>query len=202
MYCNKWGHNGAFRPSCYWSIVTGRCPACLYTRILRDKFTCGVAIKCIATNGVIMFYLLLLSLMFLLHLFCFFYIIFWYLLPIQDLTDLEELNLADNLIHYIEDGTFASLSKLKTIDMHNNDLRDISAIYAPYLWILFLEGNMNLHRTKSHVSKLHLFNCLFIQDFFQQSSFIQVNPHRLICFARKPCIEIHIKTYCKTNMFK
>ena len=38
---------------------------------------------------------------------------------------------------------------------------------------------------------------LFIQDFFQQGSFIQVHPHRWTCFSRKPCIKIHIKTYCK-----
>ena len=38
---------------------------------------------------------------------------------------------------------------------------------------------------------------LFIQYFFQEGSFIQVHPHRWTCFTRKPCIKIHIKTYCK-----
>ena len=42
----------------------------------------------------------------------------------------------------------------------------------------------------------------FIQHFFQQGSFIQVHPHRWTCFTRKPCIKIHIKTYCKTYMLK
>ena len=62
------------------------------------------------------------------------------------------LDVAGNLIYYIEDGTFDSTPKLTTVHLDRNVLKDISAIYAPYLMSIFLDGNLHLHQKKSQVS--------------------------------------------------
>ena len=62
------------------------------------------------------------------------------------------LDAKDNLICHIESNAFAGLSKLQVIHLENNDLKEISAISAPYLQYAYLDGNLNMHQTKSLVS--------------------------------------------------
>ena len=65
---------------------------------------------------------------------------------------LKYIDVASNLIRLIENGTFANTPNLRTVHLEYNILTDTSAITAPQLRSVFLDGNVHLHRGISKVS--------------------------------------------------
>ena len=85
----------------------------------------------------------------------FFSFLFYLFIPIliKDMDALKYIDVASNLIRLIENGTFANTPNLRTVHLEYNILTDTSAITAPQLRSVFLDGNVHLHRGISKVSK-------------------------------------------------
>ena len=87
------------------------------------------------------------------------FVSFCLFLLIKDMDALKYIDVASNLIRFIENGTFAHTPNLRTVHLEYNILTDTSAITAPQLSSVFLEGNVHLHRGISKVSKhTHVFS--------------------------------------------